>query len=50
MKDPEFIAELEQKQAEFDPMPGAEVQKIIAATSGVSNAVRERARQARGFQ
>ena len=49
MNDPVFLADVEQKKAEYDPMPGAELQKIVAAASGVPDDIRDRARKARGL-
>jgi hypothetical protein len=33
MNDPEFRAEVAKAKVEFHPLPGAELQKIIAATA-----------------
>lgn len=45
MKDKEFIADVEKAKAEFNPMTGENLQKLIADTSNVPPAVVERMRQ-----
>lgn len=45
MKDKEFIADVEKAKAEFNPMTGEDLQKLIADTSNVPPAVVERMRQ-----
>jgi len=45
-KDPEFLADRAKTHAEFGPMPGAALQKLIADTRDVPTAVLERARAA----
>jgi tripartite-type tricarboxylate transporter receptor subunit TctC len=47
LKDAEFLAEIETTKLEFDPLPGAELQKLVEASSKVSSAVIERARAVR---
>ena len=47
LKDAAFLAEIERTRAELDPMPGAELQKVIAAFDNLSPALIERARKAR---
>jgi len=43
LEDPQFRAELEKTQTEFDPARGEEVQDYIAATAGVRPEIAERA-------
>ena len=45
MKDREFIAEVEKARAEYSPMTGEALQKLIADTAGVSPAIVERMRK-----
>ena len=47
-KDPVFLAEIEQTKAEFDPMSGEDVQKVIEEAAKIPQAVREKAKAARG--
>jgi len=47
LKDADFLAEIETTKLEFDPLPGAELQKLVEASSKVSSAVIERARAVR---
>ena len=47
LKDAAFLAEIERTKAEFDPMPGAELQELVASFDNLSPALIERARQAR---
>jgi tripartite-type tricarboxylate transporter receptor subunit TctC len=47
-KDPVFLAEVEQTKAEFDPMSGEELQKVIEEAAKIPPAVREKAKAARG--
>jgi tripartite-type tricarboxylate transporter receptor subunit TctC len=47
MRDAEFRAEIEATRLELDPMAGAELQALIAASTRVSDAVLARARAAR---
>jgi len=42
--DPDFRAEIEKSQAEFDPAPGERVQKFIRDTASVSPEIADRAR------
>ena len=48
VKDPEFIAEIHKTNVELDPLPGEQVQALIARTLSVPDAVRERAKVAFG--
>jgi tripartite-type tricarboxylate transporter receptor subunit TctC len=48
IKDPQLLADVEQSKAEFDPMSGAELQKIIAQAGNIPPAVRDLAIAARG--
>jgi tripartite-type tricarboxylate transporter receptor subunit TctC len=48
VKDPEFLAEVEKTNTEFDPASGEELQKMIELVSNMPPALRERAKQARG--
>lgn len=45
LNDPEFRAEIEKSQSEFDPAPGVQVQKFIHDTANVPPAIAERARE-----
>ena len=47
-KDPVFLAEIEQTKAEFDPMSGEDLQKVIADAAKIPPATRDKAREARG--
>ena len=47
-KDPVFLAEIEQTKAEFDPMSGEELQKVIEDAAKIPAATREKAKAARG--
>jgi len=47
LKDADFLAEIETTKLEFDPLPGAELQKLVEASSKVSSAVIDRARAVR---
>jgi tripartite-type tricarboxylate transporter receptor subunit TctC len=47
LKDPDFLAEIKTTKLEFDPLPGAELQALVEASSKVSSAVLDRARAAR---
>jgi tripartite-type tricarboxylate transporter receptor subunit TctC len=49
LKDPAFLAEIEKTKADFDPMSGEDLAKIIAESGKMSDTVRERARAARGL-
>jgi tripartite-type tricarboxylate transporter receptor subunit TctC len=46
MKDPEFLAEAEKAKLNIDPLPGAEVQKVVEQIYSTSPALVERARAA----
>jgi tripartite-type tricarboxylate transporter receptor subunit TctC len=48
MKDPDFIADIQSSKMEYDPMPGAPLQKLFERAVDVSPAVLERARAAQG--
>ena len=48
MNDPEFRAEVAKAKVEFHPLPGAELQKIIADTSAVKPEVVNRMQQILG--
>ena len=45
-RDPALLAEIEQTKAELDPMPGEELQKIVANASFLPPDLRDQARQA----
>lgn len=47
IKDGEFLAEIERTKAEFDPLPGAELQKLVASFANLPAALIERAKEAR---
>ena len=49
-KDPVFLAEVEHTKAEFDPMSGEELQKVIEDAAKIPAATREKARVARGLE
>jgi hypothetical protein len=42
--DPEFVADLGRTSLDLDPLPGAQLQNIVAQSVQVSDAVRQRAR------
>lgn len=48
LQDPEFLAEVKKLNLDFQPMPGAELQKLVEQSTKVSDAVLARARAARG--
>ena len=47
-KDPIFLADIEQTKAEFDPMSGEDLQKVIEDAAKIPAATRDKAREARG--
>lgn len=47
MKDPQFIAELNQAKAEYDPLPGDQLQLLVEHKTELSSANRERIRAIR---
>src|SRR5262245_5043440 len=47
MKDAEFLAEIETTKLEFEPIPGADLQALVEASTRVTGAVLARARAAR---
>jgi len=47
VRDADFVAEIETTKLEFEPMPGAELQALVEASTTVTNAVLTRARAAR---
>ena len=49
VRSPAFLAEIEKGNLEFDPMPGVQLQAVIAESQIVPAPVIERARKARGF-
>ncbi len=49
LKDPAFLAEIEKTKADFDPMSGEELEKIIANSAKMTDSMREKARTARGL-
>jgi tripartite-type tricarboxylate transporter receptor subunit TctC len=44
VKDPEFVADLKQQKLELGPLPGEELQKLVAEVANVSPAIIERVR------
>jgi tripartite-type tricarboxylate transporter receptor subunit TctC len=48
LKDPRLLADVKQTKAEFDPMSGVALQKLIKDAGNIPPAVREKARAARG--
>ena len=50
MKDPQFVAEIKQIGADFDPSPGEELESIVERTIGVSPESLERARAVRALR
>jgi tripartite-type tricarboxylate transporter receptor subunit TctC len=48
LKDPQLLADVKQTKAEFDPMSGVELQKLIEQAGNIPPAVAEKARAARG--
>ena len=49
VRDTSFLSEIEKGKLEFEPLSGIELQAIIAEARNLSEAVKERARRARGF-
>jgi tripartite-type tricarboxylate transporter receptor subunit TctC len=49
LKDAQFLNEIEKTKAEFDPMSGEQLQKVIEDVANLSPAVLERAKIARGL-
>ncbi len=49
LRDPGFLDEVRKTQAEIDPMPGEQLQKIIDNSLNVSGTIRQAARAARGL-
>jgi tripartite-type tricarboxylate transporter receptor subunit TctC len=47
LKDADFLAEIETTKLEFEPLPGAELQALVEASTKVSSTVLQRARAAR---
>lgn len=47
IKDPAFLAEVEKTKTELDPLPGAELQKVVEAATQIPADIREKARKAR---
>jgi tripartite-type tricarboxylate transporter receptor subunit TctC len=47
MKDPQFLAELRQAKAEYDPLRGRELQRLVAQKTELSTANKERVQAAR---
>jgi hypothetical protein len=43
VRDPKFLAYVKQTGAEFDPMPGAELQKMIEQAGAIPADIRQRA-------
>jgi tripartite-type tricarboxylate transporter receptor subunit TctC len=50
LKDEQFLAEIKKTNAEFDPMSGTEMQAVIERAAAIPEAVRQRARAARGMK
>ena len=48
VKDPEFVADLQRTNVELDPLPGAEVERLVIRTLNVPATVRDRAKLAFG--
>jgi tripartite-type tricarboxylate transporter receptor subunit TctC len=44
--DPDFLAEIKKRRMEFDPLPGAELQKFVAGSLNLAPGVAERAARA----
>jgi len=49
-KDPDFVAEIQRLSVELDPMPGEQLERLVAQTLNTPAAVRERAKAAFGRQ
>jgi tripartite-type tricarboxylate transporter receptor subunit TctC len=49
LKDPAFLADVKKNNTEFDPASGEELQRMVAAVSQMSDAMRVRAQKARGM-
>jgi tripartite-type tricarboxylate transporter receptor subunit TctC len=47
-KDPDFVAEIQRLSVELDPMPGEQLERLVAQTLNTPAAVRERAKAAFG--
>src|SRR6266516_2998339 len=47
-KDPDFVAEIQRLSVELDPMPGEQLERLVAQTLSTPAAVRERAKAAFG--
>jgi tripartite-type tricarboxylate transporter receptor subunit TctC len=50
LKDEQFLGEIKKTNAEFDPMSGTEMQAVIERAAAIPEAVRQRARAARGMK
>jgi tripartite-type tricarboxylate transporter receptor subunit TctC len=48
VKDPDFVAEIQRLSVELDPMPGEQLERLVAQTLNTPAAVRERAKGAFG--
>jgi tripartite-type tricarboxylate transporter receptor subunit TctC len=48
VKDPDFVAEIQRLSVELDPMPGEQLERLVAQTLNAPAAVRERAKGAFG--
>ena len=48
VKDPDFVAEIQRLSVELDPMPGDQLERLVAQTLNAPAAVRERAKGAFG--
>ena len=46
MKDPEFLAEAEKTKLTVGPLPGEELQKLVADVAAISPAILEKVRAA----
>ena len=48
VKDPDFVAEIERLKVDLDPLPGEQLERLVAQTLSIPAAVRERAKAAFG--
>jgi tripartite-type tricarboxylate transporter receptor subunit TctC len=48
VKDPDFVAEIQRLKVDLDPLPGEQLERLVAQTPSIPAAVRERAKAAFG--
>lgn len=49
MRDPQFLVEIEKSRSEFKPLPGDQLQELVARTTSVSGAITTRVRKILGI-